>query len=769
MKNTSKAINRSSIQQKLTFALGLMLVLVVLSAFIAWLAFDRINAGQKVLLSDSLPAMRLVDGAIEDGRELLAMGTEVYNASSINELEQLRLKATLLFDKINQDNSDLDDSNVAVVNIPFLKEKTQNLVSTIQQQFDVKTTILQVTSLLDQEVGKELNFLDEILIDIKLIANRLSLQDLRSRNTDINNQQKLSSLVELRFNVLQLKVLAEGVQYLSSVSQIKKNKNDYRVILNKISRGMFEFGPESRRALSVGMSKINNNLSAENNIFNLAVKREEKRAELLAVQASSVEVSKELSDFYQEIGFKTNFALDEQAHSILYITQSSKVVLILTVLFSLLIVFLFSLLFIKPRLVNRLTTLADNTRSIASNQYDIDIDLNGNDEISDMASSLAYFRDELLEKQGVQKRLEDREKALSTIFNNTVEGLFTVDLNGIIRTFNPACEVFFDAKADETIGRHVSCLLPEDVDVFASHQFKSIEEDGEGYVVCQEKDVLVHDNHGKTFFGRLSISLLNLSGQQAYSCFLRDVSSEHEARERIDTLIEQLMQSNSDLEQFAYSCSHDLQEPVRMVLSFSELLEKNIKHDLDEQSAKYLDYIRQGAKNAKQLIKDMLEYSRLDQSNAVKEWVALGELCEQVQELTMVSRSEYGGVFEWRNSDTDLYIIPSQMVQLLTNLVTNGLKYNESEEKYVMLECEEQENQWLLSVRDNGIGIDSRYNKKIFEVFSRLVSKRKYEGSGIGLSICQKVAEKHGGNIWVESELGKGSQFFISLPKDNEE
>jgi len=768
MTDTPTKVSKHSIQNSLTIALGVMSLLVVLSSLVSWLAFNRIDKGQAALLSQSLPAIRLVDSAVNHGFTLIDIGSSIHQVSTVDELETVENKATALFKEVNQDLDNLLLKRPYKPGINFLRKDTDSLIENIRKQLDLRRLILQDSLQLDDSVKDEIKLLNKILIDIKLISNQFSLLSLSNQAT-LKDQVTSSSLIELRFNVQQLRSIIERTRYVNAVEQVKKNNNDYKILLLNISNSLLDFDLENRKILAVDISKLSEALSADTGVFALSISRLEKQKALLNIQADNLDLNGRLSQQYHEIHDKADDRLDAEARDSLKTTAISKIILIITVCLSLLVVFLFSFFFFRPRLVERLIKLANNTRSIASNQYDIDIDIDGDDEIAAMASSLAYFRDELVEKQGVQKKLEDREKALSTILNNTVEGLFSVDLDGVIRTFNPASEVFFGAAADQVIGKHVRCLLPDDLDIFLSHEERGITEEGDGYIVCQEKDVLARDNNGKTFFGRLSLSLINLSGQQAYSCFLRDVSSEHEARERIDALIERLVQSNSDLEQFAYSCSHDLQEPVRMVLSFSELLEQNIKNDLDETSAKYLHYIRQGAKSAKQLIKDMLDYSRLDQASAVKEWMTLEELCEQVSELTIVSQSEYQGEFKWRDGDTKLYVISSQLVQLLTNLVTNGLKYNKSKEKSVVISCQEKADSWLLSVKDNGIGIDSRYNKKIFEVFSRLVSKREYEGSGIGLSICQKIAEKHGGEIWVESELGKGSEFFVSLSKDNNE
>lgn len=763
--NFNGKVHQQSIQSKLIIALVVLSMLVVLSAVLAWLVFDRINARQNTLLNQSLPTMMFINSAVETGLDLLEVGASIAGAQSPEELKRVEFEANMLFAKASDDIERLNNQSLFPADLQQLNREADVVVNNIRQQLEIKAIALADVLLLRDSADEALSVVERLLIDIKLISSELSLQALSGSSV---SPVRLNDLLELRFEVQRLGSIVDSMRYVSSIEQIKKNKNDYRLIINRLSTSLLGFSPESRKVLAVKLALLSDFLSAGDSFFYLAIDQAEKEKELKEIQNDSLETNQNLSNLYRKITEQANVNLDSRARDILEITAFSKVALVATVLASLLVVFLFSIFFIKPKLVNRLANLSRATRSIASSRYEVDIDVDGNDEISAMAVSLAYFRDQLVEKEHVKNRLVNREKTLQAIIDNTVEGLFTVDLKGVIRAFNPACEAFFKASADEVIGRHVDCLLPRDSNIFLSHKTFSAGLDGNGYVVCREKEVLACDNDGENFFGRLSVSMLNLSGHQMYGCFLRDVTAEYEARERIELLVDQLMQSNSDLEQFAYSCSHDLQEPVRMVLSFSELLDNKVGAQLDEDASKYLHYIRQGAKSAKQLIKDMLAYSRLDQTGTLKEWVTLEDLCLQTEEMTLIARQEYGGDLTWDTAGQKLYVVSSQLVQLLTNLVTNGLKYNKSESPLVAITCVEEKDAWLISVKDNGIGIDSRYNKKIFEVFSRLVSKRDYEGSGIGLSICQKIAEKHGGNIWVESELGQGSQFFVRLPKETE-
>ncbi|MGH1485657.1 MAG: ATP-binding protein [Cellvibrionaceae bacterium] len=755
-----------SIQVNLLIALVVLSGLVVLSSIIAWLAFDRVSANQKVLLSQSLPEMRFVDQTVDVGLELLELSASLNRVLSSQELSILEQRAQDLFVEIEKELQQYQDDQSKTPFIDSLQTDTERQVANIQQQLELQRVIVSDANIFLQEKTRLLSTIDAALIDIKLVSSELSLESLElsegNNLTDINFQ--MAALQELRFEVQNIKAIVVKIEEANSVSIVEREEDLYRLTMQGLGSSMLEFKPKYRTVLAKDFSILNDVLSKENNIFSLTAKQLERVNRLNDIQKNNASLNKKLTSTYNAISKDANDNLDVKAQDILKVVATSKVILVITVVVSLITVLIFSLLFIKPRLVNRLLRLRDNTRAIANNHYSIDIDTSGDDEISAMATSLAYFRDQLVEKESVQTMLADREKALSTIINNAVEGLFTVDIQGVIRTFNPACEHFFDAGADMAIGENIKMLLPHDMDVFSAHSQRAAGLEGDGYIVCQERKVSAYRYNGEEFFGSLSVSLINLSGRHAYSCFLRDVTREHKDKEKIEALVDKLMLSNSDLERFAYSCSHDLQEPVRMVMSFSELLQARIGDTLDEKSTKYLDYILKGALSAKQLIKDMLDYSRLDQTTTKKEWMSVSELCQQVEVMIVATLEQSNGRFEYQKDELKIYVVAPQMVQLLTNLITNGLKYNDSDKPEVNLSVIKEDNHWLICVQDNGIGIDPRYNEKIFEVFSRLVSKREYDGSGIGLSICQKIVEKHDGKIWVESELGKGSEFYVRLP-----
>jgi light-regulated signal transduction histidine kinase (bacteriophytochrome) len=226
----------------------------------------------------------------------------------------------------------------------------------------------------------------------------------------------------------------------------------------------------------------------------------------------------------------------------------------------------------------------------------------------------------------------------------------------------------------------------------------------------------------------------------------------------------ELAESNAELERFAYVASHDLQEPLRMVTSFLQLLEKRYKDKLDKKAHEYIEFAVDGAERMKRLILDLLEYSRVNTSTEGKENVDLNAIIKELKVTYKSLLSETGGHL----TTGQLPIVKgsrTQLLQLFQNIVGNAIKYKSAEPPKIHISCIEHDADYEFAISDNGIGINPRFFHKIFIIFQRLHNRDHYGGTGIGLAICKKIIEKHGGKIWVESEIGKGSTFYFTLPK----
>lgn len=272
-----------------------------------------------------------------------------------------------------------------------------------------------------------------------------------------------------------------------------------------------------------------------------------------------------------------------------------------------------------------------------------------------------------------------------------------------------------------------------------------------------DKGTIIRDREGNPT--RAVGAIQDITARKSYEESLRILNMELEQSNSM------LATSNQELEQFAYVASHDLQEPLRMISSFLGLIERKYKDRLDEKGLQYIHFAVDGAKRMKEIILDLLEFSRLGTSFGEKTTHKTTDLIHEVLLLNSKVIQEKKAIIHI-GPLPEITCHASQIIQVFQNLISNGLKYQtEDNIPEVWIEGEELETEWKFSVRDNGIGIDPEYQEKIFIIFQRLHLKEHYSGSGIGLSLCKKIVEFHKGKIWVESRQGEGSTFYFTLKK----
>jgi signal transduction histidine kinase len=253
------------------------------------------------------------------------------------------------------------------------------------------------------------------------------------------------------------------------------------------------------------------------------------------------------------------------------------------------------------------------------------------------------------------------------------------------------------------------------------------------------------------------------TGQSTILLAIEDITERTEIERALELHAKELERSNADLEQFAYVASHDLQEPLRMVTSFTQLLAKRYKGKLDSDADEFIAYIVEGATRMHRLINDLLAYARLG-SRAAE--FAPTE-CEAVLAAAV---SNLGSAMEENGATVTHDPLPpvmadmDQLSRLFQNLLSNAIRFRAADPPVVHVSARRNENEWLFSVRDNGIGIDPEQFERVFLVFQRLRGKSEHSGTGVGLAICKKIVERHGGKIWIESQAGKGSTFYFTIP-----
>lgn len=266
--------------------------------------------------------------------------------------------------------------------------------------------------------------------------------------------------------------------------------------------------------------------------------------------------------------------------------------------------------------------------------------------------------------------------------------------------------------------------------------------------------------YSKDEIGRLAISFNKMADDLQAT-----INEKIEVEQELKLTAEELRRSNNELEQFAYIASHDLQEPLRMVTSYVQLLESRYKDKLDDEAKEFIGYAVDGTARMRGLILSLLEYSRVNRVRPF-ETILLNDLLNNVLLDLEHLINETGA----KISVSKLPVIhgdPVLMAQLFQNLIANAIKFKGATSPEVQIRAEQKESEFLFSVQDNGIGISREYFEKIFILFQRLHTKDKYPGAGIGLAMCKRIVEQHGGKIWVESELNKGTKFCFTIKRIN--
>lgn len=272
-----------------------------------------------------------------------------------------------------------------------------------------------------------------------------------------------------------------------------------------------------------------------------------------------------------------------------------------------------------------------------------------------------------------------------------------------------------------------------------------------------ERGHIIRDDAGKAV--RMIGAIQDITQLKENEKMLKQLNTDLELR------ADELLLLNKELEEFAYVASHDLQEPLRMVTGFLSQLQKKYENELDDKARQYIHFAYDGAIRMRQIILDLLEYSRAGRNELKIEKTDLNDLMDHVTGLCKESIQEKKAIVRWKKLPV-IYTSKTPLQQVILNLLGNALKYSKAEVPPVInIDVEEKNEEWIFSITDNGIGIDPDFHEKIFVVFQRLHRKEEFSGTGIGLAICKKIIERLGGRIWLESREGKGSTFYFSLQK----
>jgi PAS domain S-box-containing protein len=371
---------------------------------------------------------------------------------------------------------------------------------------------------------------------------------------------------------------------------------------------------------------------------------------------------------------------------------------------------------------------------------------------------------DITQRQQVEAALRDREARFRAVIDTAADGIIIIDTKGTIQIFNPAAERIFGYRPDEVIGRKIEILMPP---AHAKRHGQYLERacrasEREALMVGREVEGLRKDG-GKLLL-ELSIGEARQGGTRVFVGIVRDISERKRADRERQRALDELARSNQDLEQFAHVVSHDLQEPLRMVSSYCELLRGAYRGRLDDDADRFMDFAVDGAQRMQLLIQDLLAYARVGSRGGAFKKAEV----DRSLELALVNLQEAVAESQARLSVDPLPTVFAdgvQLAQLLQNLISNAIKYRRDEPPEIHISVEPRGAFWAFAVTDKGIGIEPRFARSIFEVFKRLHSRREFPGTGIGLAICKRIVERHGGEIWLDCEYRDGARFHFTLPQ----
>ena len=400
------------------------------------------------------------------------------------------------------------------------------------------------------------------------------------------------------------------------------------------------------------------------------------------------------------------------------------------------------------------------------------------DEIGKLGEVLHAFQRNVEDIKRTALELDRSENQLRAVVDHTVDGMITIDAVGTILSFNPACERLFGYAAEEAIGKDVRLFVADSGHATLNAYFLTCLESASGRgEVLPSRELYAKRKDGSALAVELSLSAYRIDGKQQFSAIVRDITRRKEAEHELLHHTRALERSNKELDDFAYIASHDLKEPLRGIHNHARFLLEDNAEKLDEESISRLSRLVYLSQRMERLVNDLLYFSRIGRQELAIQSTDVNAVITDIESTLDVFLAERHAKIVVPARMPDVVCDKTRVTELFRNLITNAVKYNDKPEKTVEIGWEAEHAtpeghraRNVYHVKDDGRGIDKEFHTEVFRIFKRLqATTEKEEGTGVGLTFVKKIVERHGGRIWLESELGKGTTFFFTLETSRDE
>jgi len=375
---------------------------------------------------------------------------------------------------------------------------------------------------------------------------------------------------------------------------------------------------------------------------------------------------------------------------------------------------------------------------------------------------------DITERKDVEAKLRSHTNYLRAVVDHAIDGLITINEQGIVRSFNPACERIFGYNAEEIIGNNIKMLMPEPYHSEHDHYLKHYLTTGDAKIIgTAGREVRAKRKDGTIFPMDLSVSSFQLEDGRYFSGIIRDITERKDVEAKLISYMKELESSNKELDDFAYIASHDLKEPLRGIHNHSRFLLEDNEGKLDADSVGRLGRLVYLSQRMEKLVNDLLYFSRLGRQELAIQSTDINHVIADIESTLDVMLEEHHVQITIPETLPTITCDRLRVTEAFRNLITNAIKYNDKPEKIIEIGFLSQFEGFthVFYVKDNGIGIPVEFYNEVFRIFKRLQSSKtnEEEGTGVGLTFVKKIIERHGGRIWLHSEMGKGTSFYFTL------